>query len=509
MEKITRSTIDFGIHLGLTHSAIAVWDGAISKIIKNNENNNFTPSAVYIDQENQVRVGRQALERAQTEPEDACSEFMLTMGTASEYVFRQSNRKMKPEELSSEVLKSLRGDVKRRMNEDITAVVITVPSTFDLPACDATRRAAELAGFKQSYLIMEPIAAAIAYAAIQEDRDGQDPNGEKFWLVYDFGSGTFDTAVIQIIDEDFKIIGHSGDNHLGGKLINWAIVDEILAPQFVKDSGLRDFNRGNPKFRRAFTKLKHAAEEASRYLLVDDSADIDIEMLFSDDQNQYPFQYILKRSQVAKIASSLVKRSMDITRNVLDETGLGTANVEKLILVGEATLAPYIREQLADTGEGLGIPLDLRLDPRDVVAQGAAIYAKTIPLDLAPELAHSIGIRLQSGEMRWVLKKGYALPGNVTLPKLQMPENINQISPDKVIICFEFFEGESNWAESNTFIGRLDIHRDDLSHDWPLNSPRDFKFIVDEKQNVIIEVFHFGSDIPEIRKELPRRLVDK
>ena len=70
---------------------------------------------------------------------------------------------MEPEELSAEVLKSLRRDVAQRVGDDIQSAVITVPAAFDLSACDATRRAAELAGLTHAPLLQEPTAAALAY----------------------------------------------------------------------------------------------------------------------------------------------------------------------------------------------------------------------------------------------------------------------------------------------------------------------------------------------------------
>ncbi len=53
---------------------------------------------------------------------------------------------------------------------------------------------------------------------------------------------------------------------------------------------------------------------------------------------------------------------------------LGKEAIEKVILVGGPTLAPYFREMLRN---GLGIPLDHSVDPLTVVARGAAVFAGT------------------------------------------------------------------------------------------------------------------------------------
>ena len=84
------------------------------------------------------------------------------MGSDHVYEAKSSGTKWKPEELSAEVLKSLKGDVQRKTGEVVEAAVITVPAAFKLHQCNATKKAAQLAGFKESPLLLEPTAAALA-----------------------------------------------------------------------------------------------------------------------------------------------------------------------------------------------------------------------------------------------------------------------------------------------------------------------------------------------------------
>lgn len=374
-----RLTIDFGIDLGTTNSAIAVIEGTRARVIDNNDGLNYTPSVVYIDSSNNLRVGRTAKNRIEYEPEDAMAEFKLQMGTNTEYRFARSGRTMRPEELSAEVLKSLRADVQQRLGEDLQSAVITVPAAFELPACKATKLAAQQAGITNCPLIMEPTAAAMAHA-FQTDVD------KVFWLVYDFGGGTFDAAVIHIREGNFRIVNHAGDNHLGGKLIDWEIVEKILAPAAESKFHLHDFTRANKKWHKAFAKLKYAAEEAKIRLSVDRSCQIMIEILCSDDRGEpIPFEFELKREDIARVAEPFIRRTINITRQALTEKRLGVGDIQKIILVGGPTLAPYIREHLADPHQGLGIKLDFTMNPLTVVAEGAAIFAGTQRLEITEE----------------------------------------------------------------------------------------------------------------------------
>ena len=158
-----RTTIDFGIDLGTTNSAIAEIEGVSSVVIKNNNDADATPSAVMFGKDGQVYTGDRAKNGTIDKPEDAYAEFKRQMGTEHIYSFRQSGLKKTPEDLSSEILKGLRSDVMRVRGEEITGAVITVPAAFGLHQCDATRKAAQLAGFTSSPLVQEPVAAALAY----------------------------------------------------------------------------------------------------------------------------------------------------------------------------------------------------------------------------------------------------------------------------------------------------------------------------------------------------------
>jgi len=237
-ENMDRNTIDFGIDLGTTNSEIAVLDGTRTEIIKNNINMDYTPSAVYIDKSSRIHVGQKAKDRSFFEENDAYTEFKRDMGSDRNRLFKASGIMMKPEELSAEILKSLKADVAKRLNgENIKSAVITVPADFELPQNEATKEAAKLAGIENCHLLQEPIAASLAYGF-------QSKNDKVFWLVYDFGGGTFDAALIQLRDGLFRVVHHQGDNFLGGKDLDWRIVEEIVVPQVLKQHKLENFSRG-------------------------------------------------------------------------------------------------------------------------------------------------------------------------------------------------------------------------------------------------------------------------
>ena len=221
-----RMTMDFGIDLGTTNSTIAYLKGTEVEIIKNNQSQEYTPSAVYIDKNNALIVGGGAKERLDNDPQNAFAEFKLQMGTDAEYVFARNGRKMKPEDLSAEVLKSLKADVRQHLGEDVRAAVITVPAAFELPQCQATNAAALLAGIDHRILVTEPAAAAFAYGFQKEIRNA-------FWLVYDLGGGTFDVSLVTLGDSEHTVEASDGIPNVGGDDF-----DEILADLALETAAL-------------------------------------------------------------------------------------------------------------------------------------------------------------------------------------------------------------------------------------------------------------------------------
>ncbi len=361
-----RSTIDYGIDLGTTNSAIALATGPGTEIIKNNLDADTTPSAVHINRAGNLWVGQSARSKLADDraEHDVHIEFKRRMGTAHEHLFRSSGRKLLPEELSAEILKSLRADVAQKRGEDLTAAVLTVPAAFGLHQCEATKRAATLAGFVTAPLLQEPIAAALAYGFQKHD-------AKAYWLVFDFGGGTFDAALVRSEQGTMSVVNHAGDNFLGGADIDWAIVEKLLVPKVREQFKAPDFGRGHEPSRYDLIRLKTAAEAAKIDLSRQKSTWIEVDLRsFGTGSNVLEVE--LTREDIAAAARPSVLRAVELARRVVSSQGLEPAAVEKLVFVGGPTLAPYFRDLVA---EQLRIPFDLSVDPLTVVSRGAALFA--------------------------------------------------------------------------------------------------------------------------------------
>ena len=179
-----------GIDLGTTNSAISSFDGEDVRIWKSPEQNDVTPSVIYIDRRGNKYVGKRAYDSAPSNPDNAASLFKRLMGTSTPIHLPAVDMTKTPEECSAEVLKVLFGYLPEEIrNDENTGTVITVPAAFNQMQKDATMQAAELAGIGKVALMQEPVAAVMSVMRTRKS-DG-------IFVIYDLGGGTLDVAIAE------------------------------------------------------------------------------------------------------------------------------------------------------------------------------------------------------------------------------------------------------------------------------------------------------------------------
>ncbi|HEY2512097.1 MAG TPA: Hsp70 family protein, partial [Polyangiaceae bacterium] len=242
-----------GIDLGTTNSTSAVFDGTQVTSVRTSQGGTLTPSVVRIDARGNVTVGARARRFLETDPKNTRAEFKRLMGTEHQLEFAAAKVAKRPEELAAEVLKSIRADVREQLGFEPDCAVVSVPALFEVAQTAATSEAARLAGFARVEMIQEPVASAIA-AGWSSDQ------GDESWLVYDLGGGTFDVTLLSTKEGLLRVVGHDGDNFLGGRDFDAKVVDWVLA-EIERSRGVK-IDRADPAHAVALRKLRHAAEEA-------------------------------------------------------------------------------------------------------------------------------------------------------------------------------------------------------------------------------------------------------
>lgn len=373
--------LKYGIDLGTTNSALVRMERGEGQVVKNDMGRDTTPSAVAFGRRGQAVVGarsynRLRLDRLRALKQDRAIrnvfvEFKRTMGYDDIYESSVTpSARYTSEMLSTEVLKELRRYV---MDGDVSAAVVTIPAAFKVPQQQATLRAAEMAGIRQCHLLQEPVAAAMAYGLTAENRNGK-------WLAFDFGGGTFDAALVVIEEGLITVKDTEGDNHLGGKDLDDAVVEEIIFEEAAADFDAETFLAGNPRRKKRLTDaLKGWAEVARIALSSRDSCPVesDLDEIELPDGDVIDLDFSLTRDRLRPVVEPFYQRAIDKCHTLLARHGLRGSDLDELILVGGPTHSPIVREMLSAQ---IRQP-NTTVDPMTVVAQGAALYAGTIRLE--------------------------------------------------------------------------------------------------------------------------------
>ena len=368
-----------GFDLGTTNSAAAVFDGDQTTVIRNSQGETLTPSVIRIDAAGRVTVGSKARRYLERDPENTHHEFKRLMGTTKAIEFPAAKLSKQPAELAAMVLSSMRKDVEDQFGVAPERAVISVPALFELPQSSATSEAAQMAGFERVELLQEPIASALA-AGWSAGRDSGA------WLVYDLGGGTFDASLLETSDGFLRVVGHDGDNFLGGRDFDWALVDWAIAQLAAREQV--KISRGNPLHANAIRALKQAAEEVKIELSRTTEALLVPASPLLVDGREIEVELELDRATLETLTSGLLERSVDVCRRLLRQNRVEPGELSKIVFVGGPTTTPSLRDRV---GAMLGAPIAEGHDPMTLVAQGAAIYAATAGLDARPTTVRAGG----------------------------------------------------------------------------------------------------------------------
>lgn len=365
--------INFGIDLGTTNSLIAKFTQGTVEVFKNPSGFKETLPSIVGFRNDRIMVGEQAKTFAERDPKSVASRFKRKMGTTEAIKIKALNTAKTPVELSAFVLKELKGFV--HTGESPEAVVITIPASFDTVQSNATKEAGHLAGFRQVLLLQEPIAASLAYA---NKGKGEDLKNSQ-WIVYDLGGGTFDVALVKIVEGELTVVDHEGDNYLGGSDFDAMIVEKIVAPELNRRGKFTDLvtqmKSESGKYNRLWTVLLHKAEEAKIELSNKASAEIDlgsIRDLQDDDGNAIDTIITITRSEFEAVIKDAIDSTAEMMKKILTRNSLRPEDLKFVLMVGGSTYSPYVRKRIEEV---MGIPVNTGIDPTNAIAVGAAYFA--------------------------------------------------------------------------------------------------------------------------------------
>ena len=448
-----------GIDLGTTNSVIAVMEGSEPVVLVNAEGNRTTPSVVAFKGEQRL-VGQVAKRQAVLNPKGTMFEIKRYIGRTWDEIKHEAERapyevvrgddggvrfvvegkQYTPEEVSAMVLRKLVTDASERLGETITKAVITVPAYFNNSQREATQNAGRIAGLEVLRIVNEPTAAALAY--------GLEKKGNETVLVFDLGGGTFDVSVLEVGDGVFEVRSTSGDTHLGGSDMDYAIVT-WLADDFQKQ-----YSVDLRKDKQALQRLIEAAEKAKIELSGLPETTISLPFISMDPASNTPLYLDTKltRSKFEELIDPLLKRVRHPLEQALKDAKLTAADIDEIILVGGATRGPAVKKIVKDI---LGKDPNQSVNPDEVVALGAAVQAGVLTgtvddivlLDVTPL---SLGVETKGGVFTKLIDR------NTTVP-VRKSEVFSTADNNQTGVEVHVLQGERPMASHNKSLGRFKL----------------------------------------------------
>ena len=361
-----------GIDLGTTNSAICTYDGTQTHIWKSPEQNDVTPSAIYIDRRGNKYVGMRAYDSAPHSPDNSATLFKRIMGTSTPIRFTAVNITKSPEECSAEVLKVLFGYLPEEIrNDSETGTVITVPAAFNQMQKEATMQAASMAGIGKVALMQEPVAAVMSVM--------RNCNTDGLFLIYDLGGGTLDIAIAESLGGRVSLLAHGGIAMCGGRDFDRILFDNVVYPWLIEKFDLPDDVRVESKYKSLARLATWATERAKIELSARDEVVVSLsenETRVRDlNDNEVYLDIPLRREVYDNLIEDRILESIECARETIAKAGLTSHDIERIVFVGGPTNYKPLRDKVAFE---LGIPGSTDVNPMTAVAEGASLFAESI-----------------------------------------------------------------------------------------------------------------------------------
>jgi molecular chaperone DnaK len=450
-----------GIDLGTTNSCAAVATGDDQvRLIPHKGGDPVIPSVFAIDDRGQELIGHDAKRQGQLNPRNTLYatkrligrpatdevvsrvqrsvQYRIAAGPGREVVVECQGRTLQVHEVSARILGRIRDVAAEHLGFPVRRAVVTVPAYFTDRQRQAVKAAGRLVDLEVVRIINEPTAAALAY--------GFGKGLQERLLVYDLGGGTFDVSIIDVRDRVFEVKATGGDMFLGGIDFDEAMVAHVLA-DFRARHGI-DLS-ADPV---AMQRIRDQVERAKIDLSTRAEVHLAVPFVTMTPQGRpLNLEMTMDRPLLERLSRPLVERTLEIVGQVLAEAGVGTHQIDQVLLVGGQTRMPLVQERLTRL---FGKPPGKGVHPDEAVAVGAALYgwslraSSTEKLQLLDVIPMAIGLEQAGGLMHVVF------PRNAPIPNARAVAATNSAEGQTELVV-RIFQGDQARTERNDLLGEF------------------------------------------------------
>ena len=374
------SEIILGIDLGTSYSTAAAVIGNEVYFALDARGEATFPSVVHFPAKGPPVVGHDAEKFRATDPQntlygikrivgrpfdspavrllDHSATFRLKAAGKGEPVISTQAGDHSASEVASIILRHLRERAEARFKKKITKAVLTVPVTAPTQVHDAMVRCGRMAGLEVLKVLTEPCAGAISRGRVAT-------SGAPL-LVYDFGGGTFDAAIVQQVSGKLRVLASSGDECLGGDDF------DALFARFVGDKLEGTFHKDFTRDAVIWDRIQRTCERVKRALSTSAEAKFSVKDLFRLGGVEQHLEAVIRREQLTPVWAELVERSILCAQESLTQAQLSPEQLGLVLLIGGTSYLPQVR---AAVPRAFGPQCVLETDPQTAVARGAALVA--------------------------------------------------------------------------------------------------------------------------------------
>lgn len=363
---------EIGIDFGTTNTVISYMtnSGHIATMyFTANQRRDVIPTVMYFKSKDEVLIGLTAKNKGIVHPRACVKNFKTFLGnTRYKYHVVAENGDtfhLTAQKATSIFLSKILYNAQKTISSEfadtlelatIDKVIISVPAKFEDNKIRALKEAAKEAALRRVELIPEPTAAAIAY--IKEHNIKENEN----ILVYDFGGGTFDIAVLEKKGDNFSSPHTDGDVSLGGNDITMRIVEDVIKrvnsdfniemPSKMKDYDEEYCKIDKELFIKNYNEIFRVCNDDIKHLYGNNADDFtgDIEIFIGRKPDGSPkskrFEYSYNIQDIEKLIEKDINRTIECTKDAIMREYEHNVKIGKIILAGGSSNLPVIKTKL-------------------------------------------------------------------------------------------------------------------------------------------------------------------